>query len=65
MREASRIEQSIAPPAPSHDSRIYESSRQLHWSDITGILDLITLYHMFMRADTRRSKQALQIGWMI
>ena len=61
MCEASRIEQSIATPKPSNDGRIYESSSQLHWSDITGILDLITLYHMFMRADTLRSKQALQI----
>ena len=41
-----------------------ESSRRLHWSDITGTLDLITLYNMFERADIQRSKQALQIKLM-
>ena len=61
LREASRIEQSIAPPKPGNDGRIYGSSRHLHRSDITGTLDLITLYHMFMRADIQRSKQAFQI----
>ena len=61
LREASRKEQSIAPPMPGNDGRMEESSRRLHWSDITGTLDLITLYNMFERAHIQRSKQALQI----
>ena len=61
LREASRKEQSIAPPKSSNDGRIEESSRRLHWSDITGTLDLITFYNMFTGADIQRSKQALQI----
>ena len=60
LRGASRKEQSIAPPKSGNDGRIEESSRCLHWSDITGTLDLITLYNMFTRADIRCSKQALQ-----
>ena len=64
LREASRKEQSVAPPKPGNDGRIEESSRRLHWSDITGSLDLITLYKMFTRADIQRSKQALQIQLM-
>ena len=65
MREASRIEQSIGTPKPSNDGRIDELSSPLHWSDIAGILDLMTLYHMFVRADTQHSKGALQIKLMI
>ena len=61
LREASRKEQSIAPPKSGNDGRIEESSRRPHWSDITGTLDLVTLYNMFTRADIQRSKQALQI----
>ena len=61
LREASRKEQSIAPSKSGNDGRIEESSRRLHRSDITGTLDLITLYNMFRRADIQRSKQALQI----
>ena len=61
LREASRKEQSIAPSKSGNDGRIEESSRRLHWSDITGTLDLITLYNMFTRADIQCSKQALQI----
>ena len=61
LRGASRKEQSIAPPKSGNDGRIEESSRCLHWSDITGTLDLITLYNMFTRKDIQRSKQALQI----
>ena len=61
LRQASRKEQSIAPPKSGNDGRIEESSRRLHWSDITGTLDLITLYNMFTRADIQCSKQALQI----
>ena len=61
LREASRKEQSIAPPKSGTDGRIEESSRRLHWSDITGTLDLITLYNMFTRADIQCSKRALQI----
>ena len=64
LREASRNEQSIAPPKSGNDGRIEESSRRLHWSDITGTLDLITLYNMFTRADIQCSKQALQIYLM-
>ena len=64
LREASRKEQSIAPSKSGNDGRIDESSRRLHWSDITGTLDLITLYNMFRRADIQRSKQALQISLM-
>ena len=61
LREASRKEQFIAPAKSGNDGRIEESSKRLHWSDITGTLDLITLYNMFTRADIQRSKQALQI----
>ena len=61
LREASRKKQSIAPPKQGNEGNIYESSRRLPWSDITGTLDLITLYHMFTRADIQRSKQGLQI----
>ena len=61
LREASRKEQSIAPPKSGNDGRMEESSRPLHWSDITGTLELITLYNMFTRADIQCSKQALQI----
>ena len=61
LREASRIEQSIAHPKPGNDCRIYKSSQHLHWSDIACSLDLITLYHMFVQAYSQRSKQALQI----
>ena len=61
LREASHKEQSIAPPKSGNDGRIEESSRRLHWSDITGTLDLITLYNMFTRADIQCTKQALQI----
>ena len=61
LHQASRKEQSIAPPKPGNDGRIYESSRHLHWSDITSTLDVITWYHMFTRPDIQRSKQALQI----
>ena len=61
MREASRIERSIGTPKPSNDCRGYELSSQLQWTDIIGIIDLITLWHMFMRADTQHLKQALQI----
>ena len=61
LRQASRKEQSIAPPKSDNDGRIEESSRRLHWSDITGTLDLITLYNVFTRADIQCSKQALQI----
>ena len=61
LREALRKKQSIAIPKSGNDGRIEESSRRLHWSDITGTLDLITLYNMFTRADIQRSKQALQI----
>ena len=61
LREASLKEQSIAPPKSGNDGRIEESSRLLHWSDITGTLDLITLYNMFTRADIQCSKEALQI----
>ena len=50
-----------ATPKRNNDGMIYESSRQLHWGHIAGILDWITLHHMFMRADTQRSNQALQI----
>ena len=64
LREASRKKQSIAPSKSVNDGRIEESSRCLHWSDITGTLDLITLYNMFRRADIQRSKQALQISLM-
>ena len=64
LREASRNEQSIAPPKSGNDGRIEESSRRLHWSYITGTLDLITLYIMFTLADIQRSKQALQIYLM-
>ena len=65
MREASRIEQSIGTPKPNNDGRVYESSRQLHWSDITGIFDLITLYHIFLRADTQHFKQVFQIYLLV
>ena len=61
LREASCKEQPIAPPKSGNDGRIEESSRRLHWSDITGTLDLITLYNMFTRADIQCSKKALQI----
>ena len=61
LREASRKEQSIAPPKSGNDGRIEESSRHLDLSDITDTLDLITLYNMFTRADIQCSKQALQI----
>ena len=61
LRETSRKDQSIAPPKSGNDGSIGESSRRLHWSDITGTLDLITLYNMFTRADIQCSKQALQI----
>ena len=61
LREASRKEQSIVPPKSGNDCRIEESSRRLHWSDITGTLELITLYNMLTRADIQCSKQALQI----
>ena len=64
LREASRKEQSIAPSKSGNDDRIEESSRRLHGSDITGTLDLITLYNMFRRADIQRSKQALQSSLM-
>ena len=64
LRKASRKEQSIAPPKSGNDDRIEESCRRLHWSDITGTLDLITLYNMFTRADIQCSKQALQIQLM-
>ena len=64
LREASRKKQSIAPSKSGNDGRIEESSRRLHWSDITGTLDLITLYSMFRRADIQGSKQALQISLM-
>ena len=49
LREASRKVQSIAPSKPGNDGRIEKSSRRLHWSDITGTLDLITLYNIFER----------------
>ena len=64
LREALHKEQSITPPKSGNDGRIEESSRRLHWSDITGTLDLITLYNMLTRADIQRSKQALQISLM-
>ena len=64
LRKAPRKEQSIAPSKSGNDGRTEESSRCLHWSDITGTLDLITLYNMFRRADIQRSKQALQISLM-
>ena len=64
LHRASRKEQSIAPSKSGNDGRIEESSRRLHRSDITGTLDLITLYNMFRRADIQRSKQALQISLM-
>ena len=47
LREASRNMQSIAPPKSVNDGTIEESSGRLHWSDITGTLDLIKLYNMF------------------
>ena len=65
MHEAWRSEQSIAPPKHSNDGKIYESSGQLHWNDITSILDVITLYHMSMRADSQFSKQDLQVSMII
>ena len=64
LRDALRKEQSVAPPKTGNDGRIEESSRRLQWSDITGILDLITLYNMFTRADIQSSKEALQISLM-
>ena len=64
LREAPRKEQSIAPSKSGNNGRIEESSRRLHWTDITGTLDLITLYNMFRRADIQRSQQALQISLM-
>ena len=64
LREALRIKQFIAPSKSGNDGRIEQSSRRLHWSDIPGTLDLITLYNMFRRADIQRSKQALQISLM-
>ena len=64
LREASRKGQSIASSKSGNDGRIEESSRRLHWSDITATLDLITLYNMFRRADIQRSKEALQISLM-
>ena len=64
LREALRTEQSIAPSKSGNDGRSEESSRRLHWSDITGTLHLITLYNMFRRADIQRSKEALQISLM-
>ena len=64
VREASRKEQSIVPAKSGNDGEIEESSRRLHWSDITGTLDLITLYNMFTRADIQCAKQALLIQLM-
>ena len=64
LSEASRKEQSIAPSKSGNDGRTEESSRRLHWSDIPGTLDVITLYNMFRRADIQRSKRALQISLM-
>ena len=49
------------PPKSGNNGRIEEPSRHPHWSDITGTLDLITLYNMFTRADIQCFKQALQI----
>ena len=62
MCKASRIEQSIRTPPPRHDGTVYESSSQLHCSDITDIVDWMTLYHMIVRADNQHIKQALQIA---
>ena len=65
MCEALRIEESIGTPKQSDAGRVYESSSQLHRSDITNNVALTTLYDICGRADNQHLKEALQIYLLI